>query len=289
MLHPQEMPSTQVGNENRMGIPPGPSIKNYEVWLTWQACFLDTSHWWGELTAIPDVEDLNRLAQKIHTSFLIPVVRCETLQNQDYTTSPAPKCLSRNRFLPNDPTYQDVHWQPLLLTLAYAQALQYWAEKVSPPMPGGYHPLVMSVVQLRWREEGHFTFSKQNILCNLGGTVPEARSQDMEALQEGAIAPPTNTTIGGVEPCPTKTQGADNIILASPRCTPNNESPPAEPTTPPAEINLPGSAEISPRGSTIMSLARIDTDTPKDLVTFGLLVLLRQRVRLFPPLDKWTS
>ena len=114
------MPATHVGNENRMGIPPEPSIKNYEAWLTRWAHYLDTPHSWRELTAIPDVEDLRRLAQKIRASFLIPAVRCETLQNQDYTAPPAPKCLSRSRFLPNDPTYQNICQQSLLLTLAYA-------------------------------------------------------------------------------------------------------------------------------------------------------------------------
>ena len=97
--------------------------------------------------------------------------------------------------------------------------------------------------------EGHFTFSKQDVLHNLGGTVPEASSKDTEAPQEGAIAPPTTTTIGGVEPCPAKTQEANDIILASPGCTHDNESPPAEPTTSPAGIILHGSAEISLRGS----------------------------------------
>ena len=56
-------------------------------------------------------------------------------------------------------------------------------------------------------------------------------------------------------------------MLVSPGCTPNDKSPPAEPTTSPSEINLPGSAEISPRGSTMMPLAKIDTDTLKDLAT----------------------
>ena len=194
-----------------------PSIKNYGVWLTWWAHFLDKSHWWRELASIPDVEDLRRLAWKIHTSFLIPAVRCETLQNQDYTMPSAPKCLSRSRFLPNHPTYQDICQQTLLLS--------------------------------------YFIFSKQDIFCNLGGTVPEARSKDMEAPQEGTIALPTTAAIGGVEPCPAKTQRADDTILASPGCTPDNQSPPAEPTTLPAQINLPGSAEISQRGSTMMPLA----------------------------------
>ena len=62
----------------------------------------DTPHWWEELIAIPDVEDPRRLAWKIHASFLILVVRYEALLNQDYTMSPAPKCLTRGRFLPDD-------------------------------------------------------------------------------------------------------------------------------------------------------------------------------------------
>ena len=150
MLHPQEMPVTYLCIENRMGDTPKPLIKNYEVWLNWQAHQLDTLHWWGEVTTIPDVEDPRRLAQKICASFLIPVVRFETLLNQDYTACPAPKCLSRSRFLPNDPTYQDDQWQPLLLTLAYAQVLQYWAEKVSLSTLCDYCPLAMSVVELKW-------------------------------------------------------------------------------------------------------------------------------------------
>ena len=36
------------------------------------------------------------------------------------------------------------------MTLAYAQALQYWVEKVNPPTLYNYCPLVMSVVELRW-------------------------------------------------------------------------------------------------------------------------------------------
>ena len=99
---------TYPGTGNRMGYPPEPLIKNYEIWLDWQACQLDTPHWWEELTAIPKVEDPRRLAWKIHASFLIPAVRCEALLNQDYTMPPAPKCLTRGRFLPDDPSYQDV-------------------------------------------------------------------------------------------------------------------------------------------------------------------------------------
>ena len=132
-----------------MGYLPEPSIRNYEIWLDWWAHQLDTPHWWVELTTIPKVEDPRRLAKKIHAPFLIPEVRCEALPCQEYTVPPAPKCLTRGRFLPNDPLYQDVQWQPLLLTVAYAQVLQYWVEKVRLPIPNDYHPLAMSVVELK--------------------------------------------------------------------------------------------------------------------------------------------
>ena len=87
---PKEMPTAYPDVKNRVGDPWEPSIKNYEVWLNWWASQLDTLHWWGELVAIPGVEDPRRLAQKIWVSFLIPVVRCEALLNQDYTMPPPP-------------------------------------------------------------------------------------------------------------------------------------------------------------------------------------------------------
>ena len=112
---------------------PEPSIRNIEIWLDWQACQLDMPHWWVELTAIPSLENPTRLAQKICTSFLIPAVRCETFSFQEYTAPSAPKCLTRNMFLPDDPSYQDIWQQPLLLTMAYTWVLQYWAEKFRLP------------------------------------------------------------------------------------------------------------------------------------------------------------
>ena len=69
---------------------------------------MDTPHWWGELTAIPKVEDPRKLGQKIHASFLIPAVRCETFPGQVYTMPPAPKCLTKCRFIPDDLSYQDI-------------------------------------------------------------------------------------------------------------------------------------------------------------------------------------
>ena len=106
--------------EGRGNYPSELSIKDVETWLDWWACQMDMPYWWVELITIPGVEDPKRLAQKICSSFSIPAVRCKVFPGQVYTVPPAPKCLTRNLFLPNDLSYRDISQQPFLLTMAYA-------------------------------------------------------------------------------------------------------------------------------------------------------------------------
>ena len=78
---------------------------------------------------------LKRLAHKICASFEIPWVRSKALRvYNNFTLPPAPKCLQRKMFLPVPNPHlpcQDYCLQQPLRTLAYAQALQYWAEKAN--------------------------------------------------------------------------------------------------------------------------------------------------------------
>ena len=194
-----------------------------------------------------------RLAQKIWASFLILVVRCETFLNQEYTMPPASKCLTRSRFLPGEPTYEDIQLQLQLLTLAYAQALQYWVEKVNPPTLDNYCPLVISVVELRWQLGEHFAFSKQDVLCGLEDAIPEARSQNTEASPEDAITLPTTTNIEGVKPQPMTTQGTDNTI-------------PVEPATSSAETNPPAATEVCPKKEVAVPVTKRDSSALRDLM-----------------------
>ena len=189
---------------------------------------------------------------------------------------PAPKCLTRSRFLPDDPSYQDVQQKPLLLTLAYAWALQYWVEEVCLPTLGDYCPLAMSVVELKWWVERHVTFSKQDIFRDLGSAIPEARSRDMEIPQVDSFAPPTTKDVGAMEPSPMETQGADDTISLLPGCQPktkteDRQTPPADSTTSQALADAkdtqPGSTETPPGDDTTVPLAKPDTKTPKDLLT----------------------
>ena len=88
-----------------------------------------------------------------------------------------PKYLTRGRFLPDDPSYQDVQWLPLLLTMPYAQVLQYWAEKVTLPTLPDYCPLPMRVVELKQQVRWYITFNKQDVFQDLGSITLEAVSR----------------------------------------------------------------------------------------------------------------
>ena len=154
-----------------------PSIIDVETWLDWWACQLDMPFWWTELTAIPGVEDPWKLTQKIWASFSIPEVRSRVFLGQDYTTPPAPKCLTWNVFLPDELSYQDVQQQPFLLTVAYAQGLRYWVEKLNLPEDPDFCPLLRSVIELKERVKEHVVFTKWDIIWGLGRVNLEATSQ----------------------------------------------------------------------------------------------------------------
>ena len=66
---------TGQGTRGRWGYQPQPSIKNYELWLEWQAHQLDTPDWWEELTTIPGSGRYKEVGPwKICASFNIPAV-----------------------------------------------------------------------------------------------------------------------------------------------------------------------------------------------------------------------
>ena len=88
---------------------------------------------------------------------------------------PAPKCINRKAFLPvPNPKMpcQDYRDRQPEKTLAYAQALQYWAEKVNLPGPSERCLLARCVQELRWAMRSFTTFSDcavlEGVMPNLG-------------------------------------------------------------------------------------------------------------------------
>ena len=188
--------------------------------------------WWEELVAIPNVEDHRKLTQKIHASFEIPRVRCEALEvMNDYSTTPTPKCIERRLYLPAlDPRLpcQDYCQEQPQKTLAYAQALQYWAERANLPGPGEMCHLARCVQELRWAMKPFTTFSDRAILEK---AVPDHGSPEAEV--KGATQPGTTLTM--------QTPMWDTRP-STPPAVPANE--PAIPTAPPVTTNNRGNCRL---------------------------------------------
>ena len=117
---------------------------------------------------------------------------------QDYTAPPAPKCLIQNVFLPNELSYQDAWQQPFLLTIAYAQGLKYWVEKLNLPENPDFHPLVKSVIELRERVKEHIVFTDWDVFQDLEGVNLEAMGHWPQSSLSGLgrVEPPWDNQPG---------------------------------------------------------------------------------------------
>ena len=87
---------------------------------------------------------------------------------QQYTARPTPKCLSRNTYILDELSYQDIHQQLTLLMVAYTRGLQYWAEKLNVPRSPDLCPLAGSIVELRETMQEHITFNHWDVVQGLG-------------------------------------------------------------------------------------------------------------------------
>ena len=101
---------------------------------------------------VPGVDDYKKLACEVWASFLFPKRASELHQvKNDHQAPPAPPCLGRKNFLPLPDSIfacwniQEIQHEK---TVAYAQALQFWAEKANPPTKDKPCLLVGSVIEL---------------------------------------------------------------------------------------------------------------------------------------------
>ena len=130
-------------------------------------------NWWKELVGILGVDDFWELTQKIRASFEIPQVRSKTQGgDNNYLAPPAPTCIYQKDFLPPpDPRFPcwDIREGQSQKTLAYAQALQYWATKASLLMPGRPCLLAGCVQELKQMMEEYMALTEDAIM---EGAIP---------------------------------------------------------------------------------------------------------------------
>ena len=170
-----------------------PSINDLKMWLEYQARQLGTPTWWGELGAIPGITDLHKFAQKIRASFYILEVRSRMFLEEGYSVPPAPQSLNQGAYLPDNLAYQDVRQQPALLTVAYCQCLQHWAEKCNLLGNLDFCPLAESVRELRQAICELMNITQEDMMKGLKMEEPEGGCQPSPTtIFSQVLGPPAN-------------------------------------------------------------------------------------------------
>ena len=233
----------------------GPPAEDNKDCIEWRGCRVHTPDWWQELVRIPGIKDFQELTQKIRASFELPQVKSKAQDvKNDYLAPPAPKCIHQKEFLPpQNPMLpsQDFREGQSQKTLAYAQALQYWAEKANPPMPGQPYLLARCVLELRRVMKLYMAFSNDTIL---EGAAPQKR-----LLKGQAWAPIPMETQAGPTDEPTKEP--------APTTEPTGElAPTAEATREPAPTDEP-TDEPAPAEVTVKEMAPTDEPTEEPAPT----------------------
>ena len=110
--------------------------------------------------------------------------------------------------------YQDYWLKPPQKTLAYAQALQYWAEKANPPVPSEPHHLAMSMHELRWHMKRYTTFSDHDVFEGLMYGLPGVEVE--EANQPNPIKPPLADDPAVLTIAPSGLENMSAVLITTP-------------------------------------------------------------------------
>ena len=168
-----------------------PTVLDFAEWVQWKAEGCDTPSWWIELSTVPGEDNTRKLARQVRVSFRLPQQLKEldagkaTLQ-----APPAPLCICQQRFMPlADSIFAswDIREVPREKVVAYAWALQYWAEQNDPPTGGKPHLLAESVLKLREEVEWYLTFTDEEVFQ--GVAIPEVEEEKHSTTSSPADAP----------------------------------------------------------------------------------------------------
>ena len=160
--------------------PPEPTILDFSLWVPWKAERCKTPDWWMELSAVPGKEDARKLAREVRASFGLPRQLWE-LGSREATLQapPAPPCLHRKRFMPPANSIfacRDIQEIPREKVVAYARALQHWAEQNNLPAGGEQCLLARSVLELREEVKWYLSFPNEEVFW--GVALPKEEEED---------------------------------------------------------------------------------------------------------------
>ena len=172
--------STETSEDEGEEMPPEPVVLEFCQWVPWKAERCKTSEWWAELSKVPGREDHRMLAREVQASFRLPQWMRElgagevTLQ-----APPALPCLHRQKFMPPAKSiyaHRDIREIPREKVVAYARALQHWAEQNNLPARGEPWLLAESVLELREEVKWYLSFTDEEVFW--GMTLPEKEEEE---------------------------------------------------------------------------------------------------------------
>ena len=155
--------SDNVGKE----MPPEPAVLDFAEWVQWKAGKCDNPSWLMELSTVPGEDNTQELARQDRVSFGLPWwLRELDAERATLQAPPALPCLCQQTFMPPADsifTSWDIREVPREKVVAYARALQYWAEQNDLPTGGEPHLLAKGILELREEVKWYLTFTNDEV------------------------------------------------------------------------------------------------------------------------------
>ena len=150
----------------------------------------ETSGWWQELAKVPGIDDHEKLACEVWSSFQLPWMTSKWHWVENYHQAQlAPLCLCQKSFLPLPDSkftcwdIRELQWEKIV---AYTKALQFWAQKANLPIEGQPCLLVGSVVELREEMKCYVSFTDEDIFSGMALPDESPITQPKEATPKDA-------------------------------------------------------------------------------------------------------
>ena len=146
--------SLEMSDDEGREMLPEPAVLDFAGWVWWKAGKCDTPSWWMELSVVPGEDNTRELARQVRASFGTAMVvmgtRCRKGYSAGSPCSTMPSLANFFMLLPDSIfTSWDIREVPREKVVAYARALQYWAEQNDLPTGGEPHLLAKGVLELR--------------------------------------------------------------------------------------------------------------------------------------------
>ena len=150
-------------------------VLEFSWWVPWKAERCKTPEWWPELG-----ETITESWLGVWVSFGLPWwVQELGLREATLQAPPAPPGLCRQKFmLPAESIYacRDIREIPREKVVAYARALQHWAEQNNLPAGGEPRLLAKSVLELREEVKWYLSFTNEEVF--LGVALPKKEEEE---------------------------------------------------------------------------------------------------------------